>query len=158
MVRQAKQYLCGLMQAQRRNMERMAEAVPQADAQALQHFLSQSEWDWNPVMAQVATQADALLGGTADSCLILDETTIPKKGTKSVGVVRQWCGALGKVDNCQLGVFACLSRGQDVTLVDARLYLPKEWIRSPKRCRRAGRSGSGSSSEEQGGPGARDGQ
>lgn len=126
------------MQAHRRNMERMAEAVPKADAQALQHFLSQSEWDWEPVIAQVATEADALLGGTADSCLILDETTIPKKGTKSVGVARQWCGALGKVDNCQLGVFAGLSRGRDVTLVDARLYLPKEWIRSPKRCRRAG--------------------
>lgn len=138
MAQQAKQYLCGLMQARHRNMERMAEVVPQADSQSLQHLLSHSDWDWQPVMAQVAAQANALLGGTVDSCLLLDETTIPKKGTKSVGVARQWCGALGKVDNCQLGVFAGLARGRDVTLVDARLYLPEEWIRSSKRCRQAG--------------------
>ena len=126
------------MQARRRNMERMAEVVPQADAQSLQHFLSHSDWDWRAVMAKVAAQADELLGDPRESCLILDETAIPKKGTKSVGVARQWCGQLGKLENCQVGVFAGLARGGLVSLVDAQLYLPKEWIRSPKRCRQAG--------------------
>lgn len=138
MANQAKQYLCGLMQARRRNMERMAEVVPEANEQSLQHFLSHSDWDWRPVTAQVAKQADELLGGTAESCLVIDETGIPKKGRKSVGVARQWCGQLGKLDNCQVGVFAGLAQGHRVSLVEARLYLPKEWIRSPKRCRRAG--------------------
>ncbi len=135
---QAQQYLCGLMQARRRNMERMAEVVPQADGQSLQHFLSNSEWDWQPVMSEVATQADALLGGTAESFLAIDETGFPKKGTKSVGVARQWCGQLGKVDNCQVGVFAGLAQGSGVSLVDARLYLPQDWVRSSKRSRQAG--------------------
>lgn len=135
---QAKQYLCGLMQARRRNMERMAEVVPESSEQSLQHFLSYSDWDWRPVTAEVARQADELLGGTADTCLVIDETGIPKKGTKSVGVARQWCGQLGKLDNCQVGVFAGLAQGQRISLIDARLYLPKEWIRSAKRCRRAG--------------------
>ena len=119
-------------------MERMAEVVPESDAQSLQHFLSQSDWDWRAVMAQVGQEADALLGGSVESCLVIDETGIPKKGTKSVGVARQWCGQLGKVDNCQVGVFAGLARGRSVCLTDARLYLPKEWIRSTKRCRQAG--------------------
>lgn len=133
-----KHYLFGLMQSRRRKMERMAEVVPEADAQSLQHFLSYSDWDWAPVMAQVDQQADELLGGTLDSCLVIDETGIHKKGTKSVGVAPQWCGQLGKVENCQVGVFAALAHGSQVALTDTRLYLPKEWIRSPKRCKKAG--------------------
>lgn len=119
-------------------MERMAEVVPEADAQALQHFLSQSDWDWEPVITQVAQEVDVVLGGHADTCLLIDETGIPKKGKKSVGVARQWCGQLGKTDSCQVGVFAALAQESRVSLVDARLYLPKEWVNSPGRCDRAG--------------------
>lgn len=115
-------------------MERMTEVVEGSEYQSLQHFLSTSNWDANAVMDQVATEADAVLGGSADSCLLLDETSFPKKGDKSVGVARQWCGRLGKVENCQVAVFACLSRGPHSTLVDTRLYLPKEWTDSPERC------------------------
>jgi len=115
-------------------MERMTEAVEGSEYQALQHFLSASDWDANAVMAQVAMEADAALGGFADSCLLLDETSFPKKGDKSVGVARQWCGRLGKTENCQVAVFACLSRGPHSTLVDTRLYLPKKWTDSPERC------------------------
>ena len=82
-------------------------------------------------------QADASLGGSADSCLLLDETSFQKKGDKSVGVARQWSGRLGKVENCQVAVFASLSRGSHSTLVDTRLYLPKAWTDSPERCRDA---------------------
>lgn len=56
----------------------------------------------------------------------------------SVGVARQWCGRLGKVDNCQVGVFAALACRSHVTLIDTRLYLPKVWINDPERCRNAG--------------------
>jgi len=81
---------------------------------------------------------DSLLGGDQDSCLVLDETCFPKKGKKSVGVARQWMGRQGKTDNCQVAVFAALARGRSVSLIDAELYLPQEWVKDPKRCAAAG--------------------
>lgn len=136
--RQATQYLSGLMQARRKNMERMAEVVVDSDEQALQHFLSNSPWDERNVLDRVARDAGALLGGAADSALLIDESGITKKGRHSVGVARQWNGRLGKVDNCQVGVFAALSRGTLATLIDMRLYLPQAWVDDAKRCALAG--------------------
>lgn len=135
---QAQQYLQGLMQARRKNMERMEEVVPDCDYQSLHHFLSDSEWDARAVLDQVAVEADRHLGGCADSCLLLDESSFAKKGKKSVGVTRQWSGRLGKVDNCQVAVFAALARGSSSTLIDTRLYLPQEWTQDRKRCLAAG--------------------
>ena len=106
------------MQARKKNMERMAEVVPESDEQVLQHFLSNSAWDERGVLDQVALEADGLLGGTDESALLIDESGITKKGSKSVGVARQWNGRLGKVDNCQVGVYAALSRGSLSTLID----------------------------------------
>lgn len=126
------------MQAIRKNMERMTEVVSDSEYQPLQHFISHSPWDHRPVMDQVAQDVDRLLGGSPDSGLIIDETAIPKKGKKSVGAARQWCGRLGKVDNCQVGVFASLVNGSSTSLVDGRLYLPKEWTDDRHRCRVAG--------------------
>jgi SRSO17 transposase len=134
----SKHYLCGLMQARRKNMERMAEVVPESDDQALQHFLSNSTWDARAVLNQVALEADALLGGTDHSALLIDESAMTKKGRHSVGVARQWNGRLGKVDNCQVGVFAALSRGTAATLIDERLYLPEAWAEDAARCDAAG--------------------
>lgn len=116
----------------------MAEIVPQADSQALHHFLAHSPWDARAVMDQVARDVDALLGGDSDSCLLLDETCFPKKGKKSVGVARQWMGRQGKTDNCQVAVFAALARGRCVSLIDAELYLPQEWVKDSERCEAAG--------------------
>lgn len=126
------------MQAQKKNMERMEEVVVEADDQRLQHMLTESPWDHHAVLDQVALEADHWLGGTADSCLLLDETGLAKKGKHSVGVKRQWNGRQGKVDNCQVGVFAALGKGHLSTLIDERLYLPKEWVSNPARCRKAG--------------------
>ncbi len=126
------------MQASRKNIERMEEVVPDCDYQSLHHFISHSEWDARAVLDQVAMEADGHLGGSADSCLLLDESAFAKKGDKSVGVARQWSGRLGKVDNCQVAVFAALARGRHSTLIDTRLYLPKEWTEDPRRCRAAG--------------------
>jgi len=71
-------------------------------------------------MDQVAKDADSLLGGDPDTGLIQDETSFPKAGKKSVAVNRQWCGTLGKVDNCQVGVFSSLVLGSSAALVDCR--------------------------------------
>jgi SRSO17 transposase len=98
---QAERYLRGLVQAGRKNMERMVEAVPDTDYQRRLHFLTDSPWDHRAVMQQVASEADRLLGGHPDTCLLLDESSFVKKGNSSAGVARQWCGRLGKVENCQ---------------------------------------------------------
>lgn len=135
---QARMYLQGLMQASRKNLERMEEVVPDCGYQSLQHFVSDSEWDPRAVLDQVAEEADRHLGGSASSCLLLDESSFQKKGESSVGVERQWSGRLGKVENCQVAVYASLSQGPYSTLIDVRLYLPKTWIQDPKRCLAAG--------------------
>jgi SRSO17 transposase len=135
---QARIYLRGLMQARRRNIERIRDVVPGSDEQALQHFISNSPWDHRPVLDHVARDANALLGGTDDSFLVIDETGFPKKGRDSVGVARQWCGRLGKVDNCQTAVCASLGKGSIATLIDTALFLPKEWTGDRKRMTEAG--------------------
>jgi len=135
---QAQMYLQGLMQASRKNMERMEEVVPDSNYQSLQHFISDSEWETRDVLDQVAREADRHLGGSESSCLLIDETAFQKKGESSVGVDRQWSGRLGKVENSQVAVFASLTQGAYSTLIDTRLYLPKSWIEDPERCRAAG--------------------
>lgn len=119
-------------------MERMAEAVPFSDDQALQHFLTNSQWDEQLIVNQIAADANNHIGGKQESCLIIDETGFPKKGDKSVGVKRQWCGQHGKVDNCQVGVFSVLGHRKNVTPVGFKLYLPKNWTDDEKRCKAAG--------------------
>ena len=132
------EYLKGLMQAQRKNMERMEEAVRDCDEQRLQHMLTNSHWDHRAVLDQVAMEADGRLGGSAESGLLIDESGFAKKGTHSAGVARQWCGRLGKVDNCQVGVFAALGRGHLAAVTDLRLFLPEEWAADEQRCAAAG--------------------
>jgi SRSO17 transposase len=119
-------------------MERMAEVVPDSDDQSLQHFLTHSTWDEGAVIDQIAHDADQLIGGKSDSCLLIDETCYPKSGNKSVGVARQWCGRLGKVDNCQVGVFAVLGYRTHCIPIDFRLFLPEAWVKDKQRCIAAG--------------------
>ncbi len=127
--------MCGLFQAQRANMLRMSE-VNEVDHQAMQHMLTDGCADWQGFGQQIAFEANALLGG-ADSVLIFDESGFAKKGESSAGVARQWNGRLGKVDNCQVGVFATLCRGDMATLIDTRLYLPEAWCQNDARCQKA---------------------
>jgi len=77
----------------------MAAVVEDGCAQQFQHFISHAPWRHEPVIEQIARDADRLLGGQPDSALILDESSCVKQGDHSVGVARQWCGRLGKVDN-----------------------------------------------------------
>ena len=121
------------------NVERMVERIAESKYQQLQHFISESEWDGAAVMRDVArntNQSLESLGG--EKGLILDESGNEKGGEKSVGVARQYIGNVGKVCNSQNGVYAGLSRGDKISLVGARLYLPKEWTTDKKRCEEAG--------------------
>jgi SRSO17 transposase len=128
-------YLSGLLGTQRRkNIGRIGEDVEASNYQGMQQLISDSPWDQEALMDQVAREANGLLGGHRHSALYLDETSFVKKGNASVGVQRQYCGRLGKLENCQVGVFGCLGREERGTLVDARLFLPQEWAADPKRC------------------------
>jgi len=135
----ARQYAYGLMQAgQRKNMDRMAEVVPNTSSQNLQQFLTHSKWDSREVIDHVAQDAGKLLGDPRDACLILDESGFVKQGPKSVGVARQWLGRIGKVDNGQVAVYAALAKGRFATLIDTQLYLPEKWVEDRERCKEAG--------------------
>lgn len=76
--------------------------------------------------------------GTDDGILIFDPSAFPKTGKESVGVTRQWCGRLRKIDNCQVGVFVAYASSKGHALVDGDLYLPKEWIKDKTRLNKAG--------------------
>jgi SRSO17 transposase len=119
-------------------MERMAESVPDTNDQSYQHFLSKSPWDEDQVTEQTAHDADDLIGGDKDTCLLIDESGFPKKGNKSAGVSRQYCGELGKVENCQVGVFAVLACRDIYIPIDYRLYIQKSWVKDKERCLSAG--------------------
>lgn len=131
-------YLCGLIQTERGNMERMEETVAETDYEALQQFISDSPWSAREVFDRVALKADALLGGTGETALIIDESGFAKKGNASVGVARQWNGRLGKTDNSQVAVFGALAAGERVVPIDVKLFLPEEWTDDPERCMSAG--------------------
>ena len=105
--------------------------------QGLQKFIGQADWDHRPLTAELARQVGAELG-EPDAVLVFDPSAFPKKETASVGVQRQWCGRLGKVDNCQVGVFLGYVGDEEHALVDFRLDLPREWAKDRKRRKRAG--------------------
>jgi len=117
----------------------MVERIPESNYQQLQHFISESEWDGAAVMRDVARNTNKSLESlVGEKGLILDESGNEKAGKQSVGVAHQYIGNIGKVCNSQNGVYAGLSRGNKISLVGAKLYLPKEWTRDKKRCQKAG--------------------
>jgi SRSO17 transposase len=130
-------YLAGLLSnAQRKNAESIAYEHDQS-RQSLQHFIGQAEWDDAPLRGELARQI-ALELGEADGVLVFDPSGFPKKGQSSVGVARQWCGRLGKVDNCQVGVYLAYVARSEHALVDVRLYLPQDWAKDKRRRKKAG--------------------
>ncbi len=133
----ARQYVAGLAsQVQRKNVESIAYGQDQ-DRQMLQKFIGQYTWDHRPLVGELVRQVGAALG-RADAVLVFDPSAFAKKGTESVGVKRQWCGRLGKVDNCQVGVYLGYVSAEEQALVNMRLYLPKEWARSKAKRLKAG--------------------
>jgi SRSO17 transposase len=105
--------------------------------QGIQKFIGQANWDHGPLVAQLARQVGRRLGEPG-GVLVFDPSSFVKKGDKSVGVKRQWCGRLGKVENCQVGVYLGYVSHQGHALVDFRLYLPEDWAKDKGRCSEAG--------------------
>jgi len=121
---------------QRKNAESIAYHF-QLERKPIQHFVGESSWDDAPVRAELARQIAAQLG-TSDGVLVFDPSAFPKSGKESVGVARQWCGRLGKIDNCQVGVFMAYVSRLGHALIDGDLYLPKEWTTDKARMKKAG--------------------
>jgi SRSO17 transposase len=98
----------------------------------LQLFVGAGGWDDRPVLDELRRHVAAELADP-DGVFVLDPSTFPKKGDASCGVARQWCGRLGKVDNCQAGVFLAYAARRGKVLLDARLYLDKDWAADAAR-------------------------
>lgn len=137
MQRLAAQYMTGLLSdLDHKTAEGIAYLLDQ-DRQPMQRFIGQSDWDHRPLIPILAKQVASQLGED-DGVLAIDPSGFAKKGDKSVGVARQWCGRLGKIENCQVGVYLAYVARTEHTLVDFRLYLPKEWAKDKSRRKEAG--------------------
>jgi SRSO17 transposase len=124
-------YLRGLMlDGRRKSIEPMAERLPDGDEQCLQQFVNQSPWDWEAVRGRLARMMSEEI---APGAWIVDDTGFPKAGRWSVGVARQYCGALGKVSNCQVGVSISAATDMASCPLDWRLFLPEEWDSDAER-------------------------
>ncbi len=131
------QYLQGqLLELERKSIEPMALALADGDVQAMQQFISVGAWDAAPLLERHQALVAASLGDPATGVLIIDGCDFPKQGQESVGVAPQWCGALGKVANCQASVVACYASARGYTLVDRRLFLPERWFSAAYQDRR----------------------
>jgi len=121
-------YLQGLMAPlESKSIQPMAMALEEGDIQAMQQLIGQGRWQDEKLLKKHWRLVNETLG-EEDGVWIVDGSGFPKKGRHSVGVARQWCGQLGKVDNCQVGVFAAYASRKGYTLLDRRLYLPEEWF------------------------------
>lgn len=135
----SEQYLRGLLvqQTDRRNAENLAEVIDGATPRTLQRFLTEAPWDDQPVVARLQRYVGRRLAGKLN-VFVVDDTGFAKQGVKSVGVARQYSGTLGKVGNCQIGVFLAYVSERGHALVDKALYLPEVWTADRERCRAAG--------------------
>jgi SRSO17 transposase len=111
------------------------EPIAIADGQErgpLQHFVGSSKWDESPILKLLRSEVAQEMGDP-DGVFVIDGSAVPKKGRESVGVTRQWCGRLGKVENCQLGIYLAYAAKGSGVLVDRRHYLPREWAKDRDR-------------------------
>jgi SRSO17 transposase len=133
----AQHYVQGLLSDLRSKDVESIAYLHDRERQGLQKFIGQADWDHQPLLNELVRQVGTELG-EPDAILVFDPSAFPKKGTESVGVQRQWCGRLGKVDNCQVGLYLGYVSRHEHALVDVRLYLPQEWARRKKRRQKAG--------------------
>lgn len=125
-------YLEGLLSGlERKSIEPIATAHD-LYRRALQRFVGAGSWSDENMRREMLRHIVEELGDP-EGVLIIDGSAFSKKGEESVGVARQWCGRLGKVDNCQIGIFLAYSSPRGITLLDGDLYLPKEWASDPAR-------------------------
>ena len=121
---------------ERRNAENLSETVPES-ARGMQRFLTDSPWDDDAVTGRLQEYLGPKLEHP-EGVWVLDGSDFPKQGRKSAGVARQYCGRLGKVANCQAGMFLAYVSPLGRALVDKRLYLPESWTSDKDRCAAAG--------------------
>ena len=130
-------YVCGLLSdVQRKNTESIAYRHD-LDRQVLQRFIGYMPWEHEPALDELTGQVAAKLGESA-AVIVFDPSGFPKRGPESVGVQRQWCGRLGKTENCQVGIYMGYVAHREHALVDMRLYLPKKWCADRKRRKKCG--------------------
>lgn len=124
-------------------MERIEEEMGDVEYHQYQHFLSDSPWDHQAVLLRVGQEAHRIMAeerrkSGKPTGLIVDESAHLKQGEHSVGVARQYAGVIGKVENCQVGVYASLCTGERSCLIKERLFLPQSWINDKSRSEKAG--------------------
>ena len=131
-------YISGLIgPGDRKSVQPMAERFAPGDYDQLHHFIAGGVWDAVPLETELLLQADRLVGGS-DAVLVIDDTTLPKQGNRSVGVAPQYASSLGKNANCQTLVSLTLARGEVPVMVTLRLFLPESWASDRGRLARAG--------------------
>jgi len=136
--RRALAYVTGLLgEAERKNGWTLAEQADDPTPYGMQHLLDRARWDADGVRDELRGYVVEQLG-EADAVLVVDETGYLKKGTRSVGVARQYTGTAGRTENAQVGVFLAYASRAGHALVDRELYLPQSWTDDPARCRAAG--------------------
>jgi SRSO17 transposase len=134
----AKRYLTGLLApVERKNGWQLAEHLGEAGPQGVQRLLNAAGWDEDAVRDDLRAYVVEQLGD-ADAVLIVDESGFVKKGSKSVGVQRQYSGTAGRRENCQIGVFLAYASAKGRTFLDRELYLPQEWAEDTARRQEAG--------------------
>jgi SRSO17 transposase len=135
--RHTMEYLTGLLSnLEAKTGEGIAYLLDQ-ERQGLQKFIGQVPWEDGALLKTLATQVGQELG-ESDGVIVFDPSAFAKKGTKSVGVARQWNGRLGKVENSQVGIYMAYVSSQEHVLVNKRLYIPEEWTKDRARCKAAG--------------------
>jgi SRSO17 transposase len=120
---------------ERKSIEPIALAVQDGNVRAMQRFVSDAPWDDTGIGIKYRSMVNDDLGNS-NGALIFDESGFLKKGNESIGVSRQYCGTIGKVDNCQVGVFASYVSEQGYAIIDKRLYIPEKWFAEDYRARR----------------------
>lgn len=136
--RHAVDYLHGLIaEVERKNGWQLAEHAGYAHPRGMQRVLARYAWDADAVRDDLRAYVVAELGDPR-AVLVIDETGFPKQGTHSVGVARQYCGTLGKIANCQVGVFLGYASSRGYAGIDRALFVPREWVADPPRCQTVG--------------------
>lgn len=134
----ARRYLAALLErVDRKNGWQLAEQIGEHGPQGVQRLLNTAQWDVDAVRDELRGYVVEHLGA-ADGVLVVDETGFLKKGTKSVGVKRQYSGTAGRIENCQIGVFLAYTSGCGRAFLDRELYLPEEWAADAGRRAEAG--------------------